>query len=357
MSVIPPFLATGIGSMPYEDAERAVELSLRHFTEAPFWPQLQKLGLNEQMAPQYSEGIPRVRVDRERKRLVCDTSGDYSGDLSGFYEQYLLAMDPEGGTGDCGALAISPAFARGLHVFEEHLRRMEGRLPFVKVQTTGPCTFALSIPDQTDRAIFFHHEFRDVAVKAMAMKCRWQIQKFQPFARKVICFLDEPVLSAYGSSAYVGVSREDVIAALSEVIQAVHSEGAIAGVHCCGNTEWSILAEAGVDMINFDAFEFGETIAMYPDAIRAHLERGGMLAWGVVPTSEAIREQTVESLAAHLEEMMENLARKGISKELILESAAVTPSCGTGTMAPCDAEKVFEVTAALSRFLREKHRR
>jgi hypothetical protein len=140
------------------------------------------------------------------------------------------------------------------------------------------------------------------------------------------------------------------------MIEAVHADNGIAGIHCCGNTEWSILVDAGVDMVNFDAFEYGDTIAMYPDAVKAHLERGGMLAWGVVPTSKAILDQTVESLAAHFEKMIDNLASKGIDKQLIAEQAVVTPSCGTGSMEPADAEKVFEMTNLLSKAMKEKYR-
>ena len=149
--------------------------------------------------------------------------------------------------------------------------------------------------------------------------------------------------------------REDVIALLSEVIEAIHMDNAIAGVHCCGNTEWSILIDAGADIINFDAFEFGETIALYPDSVKAHLEKGGMLAWGIVPTSTAIREHTVEDLAERFEKMMDHLAAKGIDKKLITEQALITPSCGTGTMEPDDAEKVFQTTRELSKTMKERY--
>ena len=71
-----------------------------------------------------------------------------------------------------------------------------------------------------------------------------------------------------------------MVAKLAEVIEAVHAEGALAGVHCCGNTEWSILIDAGVDIVNFDAFDYGETIALYPEAVKRHLEAGKALAWG-----------------------------------------------------------------------------
>jgi methionine synthase II (cobalamin-independent) len=355
MSFKPKFLATGIGSMPFADVEHAVDVSLSTLGEAPFWPQLPKLDLNEQMEIQYSEGMPCIVIDREKGRMYFDTSVDYSEAFAEFYEAYMMAMDPDEGSGDCSAAAIGPEFSRGIYAMEKRLQALGKKLPFVKVQTTGPCSFALSIVDENKRAIYYNEEFRDVVVKALAMKCRWQIQKFKPFGENVICFIDEPVLSGFGSSTYISVHREDVVAYLQELIEAVHADNGIAGVHCCGNTEWSILIDAGVDIVNFDAFGYGETIAMYPEAVKTHLERGGMLAWGVVPTSTAIREQTADTMVAHFEKMMDNLASRGIDKQLIVEQAIVTPSCGAGSMESEDAEKVFEINNLLSKAMREKY--
>ncbi len=349
------FTATGIGSMPFSDPDYAVKVSLTKMCNAPIWPQLPKLGLHEQMEIQYSEGMPCAVIDEVKHRMFFETSGDASEAFAQFYEKYMEATD-EGGTNDFSAMAISPAFSKGIYALEKALQARGGtKLPFVKVQTTGPCSFALTLVDENKRAIYYNDEFRDMIVKALAMKCRWQIQKFQPYAEKVICFIDEPILSAFGSSTYVSVNREDVVAVLNEVIEAVHAENALAGIHCCGNTEWSILIDAGVDMVNFDAFGFGETIAMYPDSVKALLGRGGILAWGIVPTSTAIREQSVETLEAHLEKMMDNLASKGIDKKLIAEQAVITPSCGTGSMDTADAERVFETLFQLSKKMKAKY--
>lgn len=351
----PRFLATGIGSMPFDDPFYAVDVVLSKLAEAPPWPQLPRLGLNEQMEIQYSEGMPCIVIDRDKKRMYFDTSGDYYEAFGVFYETYMTAMDPDEGTGDCSDVAISPAFSKGIYALEDVLQKRGDKLPFVKVQTTGPCSFALTIVDENKRASYYNDEFRDVIVKALAMKCRWQIQKFQPFAEKVICFIDEPILSAFGSSTYVSVKREDVVALLSEMVEAIHAEQALAGVHCCGNTEWSIPIDAGADIVNFDAFEYGETIAMYPEAVKRHLTSGGILAWGIVPTSTAIRQQNVVSMMDYFETMMDHLAYKGIEKQLIIEQAIVTPSCGTGTMEPADADRVFELTSALSKAMREQY--
>lgn len=354
MSFKPKFLSTGIGSMPFTDPDYAVGVALAKMG-APIWPQLPKLGMNEQMEIQYSEGIPCVVIDRVKQRLYFNTEGDHSEAVAAFYEQYMAAMDPDSGNGDCSSMAISPDFSKGIMAMEKRLKTDGKKLPWLKVQVTGPCSFALTIVDETKRVIYYNDEFRDVVVKAIAMKARWQIQKFKAFADNIICFIDEPILSAFGSSTYVSVKREDVVALVNEVVQAVHADGGLAGVHCCGNTEWSILIDAEVDIVNFDAFEFGETIAMYASHVKTHLERGGMLAWGVVPTSPKIRDQTVESLVTQLEKMMDNLAATGIPKQLIAEQAIITPSCGTGSMDPADAEKVFELLAGLSKAMKAKY--
>lgn len=348
MSFEPKGLGTAIGSLPHAKAEDAVQVVLNSIPNAPIWPQLPANGMNEQMEIQYSENMPRVIIDREKERMFIDTSGDYSMDLADFYENFLCE--------NFDYFRISPEFSKGIYAMESALEAAGGSRPFVKVQTTGPISFGLTIVDENKRAIYYNPEFVDCVVKGLAMKCRWQIQKFKKFADKVICFVDEPILSAFGSSTYVSVSRDDVVAKLNEVIEAIHAEGAIAGVHCCGNTEWPILIDAGVDLVNFDAFDFGDTIALYPQAVKAHLEAGKGLAWGVVPTNSAkIQGQTVESLVAKLDAGVDNLAKSaGIDRDLILRQAMITPSCGTGSLPVADAELVFKLLGETSKAVRAR---
>ncbi len=357
MNIKPKCLATAIGSLPHSDAAVAVEVVLKSIPNAPIWPQLPATGLTEQMEIQYSEGMPNAVIEQDKRRMYFDTASDYSEAFAAFYEQYMAAMDPESGNGDCSAMAITPAYSKGIYALEKCLKAQGGRRPFVKVQTTGPCSFALTLVDENKRAMYYNEEFRDVIVKALAQKCRWQIQKFQPYAENIICFIDEPILSAFGSSTYVSVQRDDVVALLKEVIDAIHADKGIAGIHCCGNTEWSILIDAGVDIVNFDAFEYAETIAMYGESVKQHLARGGMLAWGVVPTSAAIREQTVESLVAKFEQGVDNLvAKAGLDKQQVVEQAFITPSCGTGSLPVADAERVFQLLGQTSAALQAKYK-
>jgi hypothetical protein len=186
------------------------------------------------------------------------------------------------------------------------------------------------------------------------MKARWQLRRFAAVCARRICFIDEPILSAFGSSTYVSVHRADVVALLREVADAIHAEGGLAGIHCCGNTEWTIPIDAGVDIVNFDAYGYGDSILLYADRVREFLRKGGVLAWGIVPTSEQIGGETAGSLADRIEDLARRLAGDQDSG-LFFRNALVTASCGTGSIPLERAEKVTRLTKAVSDLLKEMH--
>ncbi|MGD2295472.1 MAG: hypothetical protein PVF22_06515 [Candidatus Aminicenantes bacterium] len=345
MAFTPKYLATGIGSFPHLDTERVCDLILSSLPEIPLWPQLSKADYREQMEIQYSEGFPCVKLDEAKQRMFFDTSGDPTGELEKFYENVV--------TENFDYFLISKEFGRGIYAMAEKLSTLKPpSILYFKNHVTGPFTFGLTIVDEDKRAIYYNEVFRDVIVKGITMKARWLLNKFNAFGYKQICFIDEPILSAFGSSTYVSIQKTEVAELLNEVVEAVRQEGALVGTHCCGNTEWPILIDAGVDIISFDAYEFGDTIAYYPKQVKDFLEKGGVLAWGIVPTSDKIVEESPESLRKKLEIHIDNLAGKGIDKELIQKQCLITPSCGTGSLTVEYSEKIFQELTRLSKLLR-----
>jgi hypothetical protein len=345
MRFSPHGIATAIGSFPHPEPEAACELILKHIPEIPIWPQLPNAGFREQMEIQYSEGMPCVVVDQEKGRIFFETGGDPTGALETFYQNVVEE--------NLDYFRISPEYSRGLYHMEKKLAAMDrSAVQFLKCHVTGPLTFGLSKTDEGKRSIYYNEVFRDVVVKGIAMKARWLLNRFKPLGHSQICFVDEPIFAAFGSSTYVSVQRPDVVACLGEVIEAIHREGALAGVHCCGNTEWTILIDAGADIISFDAFEYGETIGYYADEVKLFLENGGILACGIVPTSAKIREQTPESLVKKLESLARNLASRGVDGDLFRKQCMPTPSCGTGSLTGDLAEEIFRKLSEVSRLLR-----
>jgi hypothetical protein len=346
MAFNPQCLATGIGSFPHKDVERTCDLIMETIPEIPIWPQLPNANFREQMEAQYSEAFPNVVIDDSKEKMYFNTGEESTADLERFYESYM-AEDPE-------HFKISAEFSRGIYEMEKRLiADKPSSIRFFKSQVTGPVTFGLATVDENKRALYYNEIYRDVVVKGLRMKARWLLEKFKPLGYSQICFVDEPILSGFGSSTYVSVHREDVVRDLKEVVEVVHAEPALAGTHCCGNTEWPILIDAGVDIISFDAFEFGDTIAYYPEETKRFLDNGGVLAWGIVPTSEKITGETPESLITLLKEKITNLANKGIDQNLIWEQCLLTPSCGTGSLSVELSENIFYTLSKISRLLRE----
>ncbi len=345
MTFDPQCLATAIGSFPHADPGAACDLILRTLPEIPTWPQLPSIDFREGMEIQYSEGLPCTVLDEQKQRMYFDTSGDTSGALAEFYENYMAE--------NVDYFKISPRFGRGIYEMEAKLT--EGGKPsppYFKTHVTGPVTAGLGRTDENKRAIYYNEVFRDVLVKGMAMKARWLLSKFGFLGSQQICFVDEPILSAFGSSTYVSVERKDVVSCLREVVEAIHSEKALAGTHCCGNTEWTILIDAGVDIMSFDAYQYGETIGYYTERVREFLEQGGVLAWGIVPSSEAINQETAQSLVKKLKAHVTGLAAKGIGEDLIWKRCLLTPSCGTGSIPLEASEKVLGSLREISELLR-----
>jgi methionine synthase II (cobalamin-independent) len=185
------------------------------------------------------------------------------------------------------------------------------------------------------------------------MKVRWQVKLLRRICPDIVIFIDEPYLSSFGS-AFINLSREQVLQYLGEVIEAVHQEDALAGVHCCGNTDWTLLMEARADIINFDACEYFQGVTLYIDPLKDFLQNGGILAWGIVPTSAQAEKTTADELLASFQEKAGLLITRGINKEVLFRQSLLTPSCGMGTLSVGMAERVLSLLSEVSQKARKQ---
>jgi len=230
---------------------------------------------------------------------------------------------------------------------EEHRKEIK----YIKGQITGPITFGLSLTDQERKPIFYDPTWREILVRHLSLKAQWMEKRFNELIpeKKTIIFFDEPSLSSFGS-AFSSLNREEVVLSLNECIKGIKG---LKGVHCCGNTDWSVLLSTDIDILSFDAYGYLETISLFPKELKAFLERGGILAWGIVPTSEDILKEDAQSLIKRFEEGVKILSKEGIDPNL-LQRAILTPSCGTASLSIPLAERVCQLTAEVSKRLREK---
>lgn len=336
-----------IGSLPMDNHDAATELVMAHTPEVPLWVQL-PVFREEGMVPQFLPGMPGLRTT-EGKSFIDTTQEDFDEAFLHYFETYLSLSEQDADLGD-SLFAFTKETGRGFAALLKQVDALDEPVVAIKGQVTGPITFCTGVKDEAGRDIFYHDQLRDAAVKKLAMNARWQAREFAARGAVPIVFLDEPVLAGFGTSAYITITREDVTRAMDEIIREIHALDGLAGVHVCANTEWDMLLESGIDVISFDAFSYFDRFILYPDAIRAFLNRGGILAFGIVPTGDAdlVAQQTTDGLVAKLEDQIRQVADLGFSRETILAQSFVTPSCGTGSLDLESAKKVLALTRAVS---------
>jgi methionine synthase II (cobalamin-independent) len=335
-------LPTGVGSLPHTNPQQALELLLANFGEVPYWPQLPRRDFRENMYAEFGEDLPSVQIDLAHEWMGAVVDDNLLPQIEAFYTRYL--------TEDLELFSISPEYAAGLYALKEQRERLR-QAKWVKGQVTGPISLGLKITDRNLRPILYDDALRDVLVKQIVRKAQWQ-EKFLAELGQTLIFVDEPSLSLIGASV-VALNREDVVRDLEEVFSSMHG---LKGTHCCGNTDWSLLLGTSVDVISFDAYNYAENLALFADDVKRFLERGGGLAWGIVPTvQEQIMRETSAHLAQRLEEAVGLLAKKGIDKEMLYERALITPACGLGPLSVRAAERAIALTRETSAIVREAH--
>jgi hypothetical protein len=270
-----------IGSLPVKSHAEAAALAWKYSPDIPLWVQL-PVNPAEGMIVQFQPGLPGL-VSDNGKSYVQTQGPDFEAELVHFYEEYLDVVENKKNL-DGTRFALTRETAEGFFVFQERLANPSSIPVAVKGQVTGPFTFATSVADQDKKAIFYNEQLLDASVKLLSLKAAWQVKQLSRFNVPVIIFIDEPALAGFGSSEFTSISRDQVAACLGEVIGAVKEAGGIAGIHVCANTDWSIILETSVDIVNFDAYSFFDRFVLYPDHIRNFLNSGGILAWGIVPT-------------------------------------------------------------------------
>jgi methionine synthase II (cobalamin-independent) len=300
------------------------------------------------MMIQFLEGLPGVHFESGRIVILSDAE-DFEDQLLAFYEEYLAVDDGTKSLDGC-RFQLGPESGRTFFRFLEAARDQSPQLAAVKGQVVGPFTLLAGLKDSRDRAILYDERLQDVATKHLAMKCRWQIRHLQSLDCPVIVFLDEPALAGFGSSAFISVDRDLIHRLLQEVVDAVHAEGALAGIHVCANTDWAIAFESGLDIINFDAYSHFDRFALYRDEIRRFLGKGGNIAWGIVPTDDpaSVMGESTSSLVDRWFENIKDLVTSEYSVERILTQSLFTPSCGCGSLPEDIAERVLDTTREVS---------
>ena len=330
------FATTLIGSQPYKNSVEAIDKTLDGRVSCPSWPQLPARGYKESMYVQTGAHLPGLKIDGDKAKVDLsdyDPTEVYTAIVTEDVDYFVYPADLYAG-------------------FFELLERDVSSFQAVKGQVTGPISEGLQILDADDRPVIYDEAYGEIVRKTVNMSAKWQAKRLSSMNSNVIIFFDEPSLSMLGTP-FASISDEEAMNWINEALDGVDC---YRGVHCCGNTNWSMLLKTNIDILSIDAYQYGENLVMFPDELTEFYEKGGAVAWGIVPSSdEAIEAETVESLVARMESIFDKMEEKGINRQRAASRSLITPQCGLGLVDPDNIDKVFDLLQGVSKALKERY--
>jgi len=342
-----------IGSLPLADHRQAMDLIAAHSPEIPLWPQLPKLP-GEGRVRQFLGGLPGL-CDHGGKTVISSYTADFPAAMAAFYDD-ALSLEGTAPVVFPERFHLSSSTAQGFFTFLDYLKHRPAASFTVKGQITGAVTVGIGISDAHGRPILHDDNLRDMLIRLLAAKAAWQVGQLAPFAAAVppIIFVDEPGLVSFGSSGFAGVSRETAIETTTSLLNSIKAAGGLAGLHICANGDWGPALSSPAEIISFDAYSYFDNFLLYRQELCAFLARGGVLAWGIVPTGDpkAVAEESAPALFQRWLAQLRDLAGFGFSEQQLAAQTLIAPSCGTGSLSRELAEKVLGMTAATSRLAR-----
>lgn len=299
---------TAMGIMPHTDIERALELALS--LDVPFWPQLPKVSLFEDMYVQASEGFPGISVDAATGRITLDTSR-FADEITAYSEKMT----------DPATFRLTPEYSVVYHRFlDEPLDSYSA----VRGQQIGPVSFGFKVTDETNRPVIYDDEIRTILFDFMQRKASAQYRELREKNANAFVWLDEPGLGWVfsGMTGYSDIqARQDYHSFLS----------AVAGpraLHLCANVNLPYLLDLGIEILSFDAYQIEVMPREYSAVVADFLAAGGIISWGIVPVDSLnLSVETPASLAERLSGYWEVVAaNSSTTARQIAEQALIAPA-------------------------------
>jgi hypothetical protein len=331
-------LTTAMAVMPHTDVDRALEAALA--LDIPFWPQLPNMSYYEDMYVQAAEHFPGIVLDLGKRTLRFS--------MDKFIEELEACMAR---FDERAFFDVSAEYSAVYHRFLS--LDLAGR-PAIRGQLEGPISFGFNVLDQDERPILFDDTVRPFMLEFMAKRINVQLGRLQNLNPNAFMFVDEPGLQFLFSAmaGYGDVKAKQDLEIFFSLVDRPR------GIHLCGNPDWDFLLNLDLDILSLDIYTNAEVFAAYGPAIKRFVDRGGVIVWGIVPTGqETFASEDLPSMIQRLENVWDQLERKGIDRQLLFRQSLISPAtcCLVNLDKEKTVERAFQAVCNISSQLRQRY--
>jgi hypothetical protein len=327
LSLLPPRATTAIGSLPHSQGELGLQLALQ--LDIPFLPELPAGNPGEFMMASALEGLPGLDFDAQGMCTVDRRTWEKEGSAFG------TALDKALASGELSAFEPSASARRAWRPFLWEVQNR--RLALAKAQLAGPATVRWGTQLSTGGAVVDDAALDRQVFRLLLARCLAMVKALRAAGATPLFYLDEPGLYALDTS---DAQHLLMLQELRLLVVALQREGALVGLHCCGNTAWEALLSLGLDLLSFDVRLSLHALLDVAGPLQAFLDGGGALSMGIVPTDFG-EEASVAELLGATTASLESVLGTARGRHVV-ERSVLTPACGLALRTVPDAEQIVE---------------
>ena len=318
---IPSGITSGIGGLPHRDAAEAAVFSLKSM-DIPAIPTLPRRSPAEGPVPQAMVGMQGITIGQY---------GSISVDAA--------LVDPL-------ASIVTDLQHDAFVGFRTFLDVAQGYTGWVKWQFVGPITFGMALM----RAGVPISEAFESAVRCIRDRVQTlmaAVDTALPGCQQLV-FIEESDFAELMQPGFP-IAPDTAIDLVSGALAAIEPSG-VAGLHVCGFADIPSQLAAGPAVISLPV---RAEVAESAGYLMHFMERGGVVAWGAVPTSGPIA-MSAERPWRNLSQLWCELVQRGVDPVMLREQAIITPECGLSSHTPAVAARVHRLAAEVGRRARDQ---
>ncbi|MBM7366859.1 vitamin-B12 independent methionine synthase [Gordonia hydrophobica] len=322
---LPTGVGTGIGSMPGTDPREAVRIAAGE-VDLPFLPELPARGVGADL------------IGRTGTLLV-----DLPVDM--VHRTYRLVDHPNSTT------RRSRDWLRwDLDAIEEHWETSDRRGGVVKVQACGPLTLSAHIELRGGHKIVKDRgAVRDVTASLTEGLREHVADVRRRLGADVVVQLDEPDAGRVIDGTVTPLTRLDPIRPIpapeaAELLQSmIDALDVPVLLHSCHRPRWDLTSRLSGIALSLDVTDLRPAVDY--DPLGTFLDGGGVVAAGLVPSSEPAAPLHAEPVARELAALIDRI---GLPRAALRDNLLVTPTCGLAGATPDWATRALALSSQVA---------